>query len=68
MQIKIGDILRLKKKHPCGSDLWEVLRTGMDLRLRCLGCGRLIPVPRAKIERSILQILPAGEGDLEKRD
>jgi|GEM_PF-2295651 len=40
----------------------------MDLRLRCLGCGRLILVPRAKIERSILQILPAGEGDLEKRD
>ena len=58
MQIKIGDVLRLKKKHPCGSDLWEVLRTGMDLRLRCLGCGRLVLLPRLKAEKSIKRILP----------
>ena len=39
MQIQIGDIIRLKKKHPCGSFEWDVLRVGADFRLRCCGCG-----------------------------
>jgi hypothetical protein len=48
-----GDRLRLKKKHPCGSELCEVLRAGMDFRLRCLGCGRIWEMPRAKLEKAV---------------
>ena len=43
---ELGDIVRLKKKHPCGSFNWEILRVGMDFRLKCQGCGHLILIPR----------------------
>ena len=49
----VGDIVRLKKPHPCGSSEWEVLRTGADFRLRCCGCGHLVLVPRAKFVRMV---------------
>jgi len=53
MDIEVGQIVQLKKKHPCGSYEWEVLRVGMDFRLKCLGCNHLILVPRVKIEKNI---------------
>lgn len=56
MDIKIGQILRLKKQHPCGSYDWEVLRTGIDFRLKCTGCGHLIMIPRVKLEKNIKEI------------
>ncbi|MGB8454795.1 MAG: DUF951 domain-containing protein [Anaerocolumna sp.] len=56
MDIQIGDILKLKKQHPCGSSHWEVLRVGMDFRLKCLGCGHQIMLPRKQVEKSIRQI------------
>ena len=56
MEIQVGDILVMKKPHPCGASRWLVLRTGADLRLRCTGCGREFMVPRNKIERRIKQI------------
>lgn len=56
MDIKVGDILTLKKAHPCGSCDWEVLRVGMDFRLRCIGCGHQLMTPRAKIEKNIKKI------------
>ena len=46
MDIKQGDILKLKKLHPCGSDRWKVLRIGMDFKLKCLGCGHMVMLPR----------------------
>ncbi len=46
MDIEPGDILKLKKKHPCGSFEWEVLRTGADFRLKCTGCGRQVMMER----------------------
>ena len=51
--INEGDILTLKKVHPCGSDRFEVIRAGADIRLKCLGCGRLILLPRRSIEKSL---------------
>ena len=60
MDIKTGDVLRMKKKHPCGSTDWQVLRVGMDFKLRCLGCGHEIMVPRSKAEKSIKKINPEG--------
>ena len=47
----VGDIVRMKKPHPCGSSEWEILRVGMDFRLRCLGCGHMVLLPRQKFER-----------------
>ena len=44
MEIAVGNIVKLKKKHPCGSQEWEVLRVGADFRLKCLGCGKLFHV------------------------
>ena len=46
MDIRLGDTLVMKKAHPCGEKQWKVLRTGADFRLRCLGCGHEIMVPR----------------------
>ncbi len=56
MDVQVGDVLELKKPHPCGSKTWKVLRTGMDFRLECTGCGREFLAPRSKIEKSIRKI------------
>lgn len=52
MEIAVGNIVKLKKKHPCGSQEWEVLRVGADFRLKCLGCGHQIMVPRKLVEKN----------------
>ena len=49
---EVGDIVKLKKPHPCGSKEWEILRVGMDFRLKCLGCGHMIMVPRKLVEKN----------------
>lgn len=53
MDIQIGDILKMKKQHPCGSSEWEVLRIGADFRLKCAGCGHQIMIPRVKAEKNV---------------
>jgi hypothetical protein len=53
MDVSPGDIIRMKKKHPCGSDEWLVLDTGVDFRIRCTGCDRLLLIERAKLEHKI---------------
>ena len=52
-----GDVVRLKKKHPCGSFDWEILRTGADFRLKCLGCGHQVMLQRRVVERSTKEII-----------
>ena len=52
MNLEIGDIIRLKKKHPCGSFEWKVLRVGADIRLQCMGCGHEIMQPRRTVEKN----------------
>lgn len=61
MDLKVHDILELKKAHPCGSRQWEVLRVGMDIKLRCLGCEHELMAPRRKVEKSIKRILSEEE-------
>lgn len=56
MDIEPGDILKLKKKHPCGSYEWEVLRTGADFRLKCMGCGHQIMITRKQTEKNVKKI------------
>ena len=57
MDIRLNDILIMKKSHPCGSDRWLVLRTGADFKLRCLGCGHELMTPRFKAEKNIRSVL-----------
>lgn len=58
MDIQLGDVVMLKKQHPCGSKEWEVLRVGMDFRLKCMGCGHQIMLPRKQVEKNIRRITP----------
>ena len=52
MDYEAGDIVKLKKKHPCGSFEWEILRVGADFRLKCTGCGHQIMIPRRQVEKN----------------
>ena len=61
MDIHVGDVLKMKKAHPCGSQEWSVLRVGMDFKLRCIGCGHDVMLPRAKAEKNIRKILRDGQ-------
>lgn len=56
MDIRVGDVLTMKKTHPCGSRQWQVLRVGADFRLRCLGCGREVMGARSKFEKNVRQV------------
>ncbi len=56
MDVRVGDVLEMKKSHPCGSNRFLVLRSGMDFKLRCLGCGHEVMVPRNKAEKNIRNI------------
>lgn len=61
MDIHVGDVLELKKEHPCGIRRWLVLRVGMDFKLRCEGCGHELMLPRSKAEKSIKRVLRTEE-------
>ncbi len=63
MEINVGDVLELKKIHPCGNNKWRVLRVGMDFKLACCGCAHEIMIERHKIERRIKRIIRLNEGD-----
>ena len=52
LKYEIGDIVKLKKQHPCGSSEWEILRVGADFRLKCMGCGHQIMVARKLVEKN----------------
>lgn len=57
MDLHLHDRVELKKPHPCGSAQWEILRVGMDIKLRCLGCGHELMLPRSKAEKAIKKIV-----------
>ncbi len=61
MDVKVSDIVKMKKKHPCGSDEFIVLRVGMDFKMKCQKCGHEIMVARNKIERNIKMIVNKDE-------
>ena len=63
MDVRVGDVLRMKKPHPCGSLEFTVLRVGMDFKIRCTTCGHEIMVPRLKCEKNIKKILRENTGD-----
>lgn len=55
-RFEVGDTIRMKKSHPCGSSEWEILRVGADFRLKCKGCGHQIMVPRRLVEKNTKEI------------
>ncbi len=61
MDIRLNDILVMKKPHPCGEKQWKVLRVGMDFRLRCLGCGHEVMITRQKAEKNLREVLREGQ-------
>ena len=61
LELRVDDVLRLKKPHTCGANAWQVYRVGADLGLRCQGCGRMMLLPRQQIERRVRRIIRDGE-------
>ena len=57
MDLKAGDRNEMKKQHPCGCKTFELLRVGMDFKIKCEGCGREVMVPRKKVEKNIKKVL-----------
>ena len=57
----VGDVLRLKKPHPCGSHEWTVVRLGADIGMTCSGCGRRVLLPRREVERRLTRFVSRGE-------
>jgi hypothetical protein len=62
MEIKIGDLVRMKKKHPCGGDQWRVTRVGADIGIRCQKCQRRVLLERGVFERRVKVVLLEGSG------
>ena len=56
MDIRVGDIITMKKNHPCGDNRFLILRSGMDFRMKCMGCGHEVMVPRVKAEKNISKV------------
>ncbi len=61
MDIRVGDELVMKKNHPCGNNNFKVIRSGMDFKLECMGCGHVVMVPRVKAEKNIKKVIRDGE-------
>ena len=57
MEYNIGDIVRTKKQHPCGSKLWEITRVGVDIKIKCINCNREIMLDRLEFEKKLRRII-----------
>ncbi|HIU47247.1 MAG TPA: DUF951 domain-containing protein [Candidatus Fimadaptatus faecigallinarum] len=67
MLIALGDVVQMRKAHPCGSDKWTIVRTGADVKIRCQGCGRLVMLDRAEFEKRVRKLVQhASEADDER--
>lgn len=57
----LGDIVEMKKQHPCGSSQFEIIRVGADIKIKCTGCGRIVMIPRGKFKKEAKKIVVNGE-------
>lgn len=67
-QFQLGDIVQMKKNHPCGSNEMEIIRMGMDIRIKCVGCKHSVLVPRAKFEKNMKKVLRSTASETEVTD
>lgn len=65
MDLAVGDVVQMKKPHPCGGYEWEVLRTGADFRIRCLKCSHMVMLSRVKFEKGIKKIILHKNNEIE---
>jgi hypothetical protein len=56
-EFQLGDIVEMKKPHPCGTNAWKVIRMGMDIRMKCTGCQHSVLLPRSRFERKLKKVL-----------
>ncbi len=63
MPLNVGDIVKLKKPHPCGGYNWEILRVGADFRIKCTTCDRQVWLPRSEVERRIKEVISSAKDD-----
>lgn len=70
IKYEVGDIVKMKKMHPCGSYEWEITRTGIDFGLKCCKCGRFVMIPRPKFEKSVKAVVDKKVflGEMEDKD
>ena len=61
MRLEIGDLVQMRKAHPCGSDKWVVTRSGADVKIRCEGCGRVVMLDRVEFEKRVRKVLTVHE-------
>jgi len=64
-QFGLGDVVQMKKPHPCGTNAWKVIRMGMDVRIKCTGCDHSVMIPRLEFERKLKKILVHSEEEPE---
>lgn len=63
MQLQLGDLVQMKKAHPCGSDRWVIVRVGADIKIKCQGCGRIVMLDRAEFEKRLKKVLERAPGE-----
>lgn len=64
-QFQLGDVVQMKKQHPCGTNEMEIIRMGMDIRIKCVGCQHSVMVPRAKFEKKMKKVIRSAEDKSE---
>lgn len=64
-EYELGDIVRFRKKHPCGGDTWEIIRVGMDFKAKCTTCGRIIMLARRKFDKSVKEKVKSKEAEAD---
>ena len=71
MDLKVGDVIKMKKQHPCGTNQWLIKRVGMDIRMECAGCGHQVMLPRKQVEKGFRGMISREDelaGECETRD
>lgn len=68
LELRVGDIVRMKKAHPCGNSFWEVTRLGADIGIVCQQCRRYVMLPRPYLERRVREVLPRNPSDRNPLD
>lgn len=63
MLIALGDVVQMRKAHPCGSDRWTIIRTGADVKIRCQGCGRIVMLDRSEFEKRVKKLIRHAGGE-----
>ena len=60
---ELNDIVQMKKQHPCGTNRWQIIRTGIDVKLQCTGCGHIVMMSRQNIEKHLKKVLEHAENE-----